>query len=127
MRALALFLLLLMSARHYGWQMVPAQHQADAWNIMAAVCITALVLLIVVGVSAGRFERARFSVAVGALWALHESWVAICSSAYIVAPWHVAPGQAQCAAWAGIDTDKLLALVTIVVLAYLVGARTRKS
>lgn len=113
-------LALVCGGRHYGWELVPAQHAAQFWNIAGAVSILALSFLW------GLLAR---SVAVWLIWlalAWHELAVVICSLAYIVKPWPIPGGVGQCSAWAHADLSKLGALLLLLCTAPLVSSITRE-
>lgn len=88
----AVALLLAGAALHYGWALVPEQHQAQAWNAAGAVVRAGLLVAVVWHL------RSRWVLALAAWWLAEEALVAGCSLAYIASPWKVLPGQAQCSA-----------------------------
>jgi hypothetical protein len=98
------------AALHYGWALVPAEHQAQAWNAAGAAVRAGLLLAVLWHV------RSRFALPVLAWWLAEESLVAGCSLAYIVKPWEVLPDQAQCSALLQHDLGVygLVAIVAIV-------------
>jgi hypothetical protein len=115
----ALGLLALLAATHYGWLIVPPEHVADAWNIAGAVARSAFVVVILWG-------RTGPILPVGALWLAEEAMVAGCSALFIVRPWHVQPGEAQCSALLSFDLGKVGALALVLLVVYLqtlIGAK----
>jgi len=88
----AVALLLAGAALHYGWALVPEQHQAQAWNAAGAAVRAGLLLAFVWHL------RSRWVIALAAWWIAEETMVAACSLAYIASPWEVLPGNAQCSA-----------------------------
>jgi hypothetical protein len=114
-------LALVLAVRHYGWVLAPAAWHADVWNILGAAAVAVLAF--------GWALWARSSVVWG-LWlvlAWHELSVGGCSVAYIVSPWQVAPGQDQCAALVEWDTQKLGALVVLLLVARLLALWRRRT
>lgn len=95
---------------HYGWALVPAEHQAQAWNAAGAIVRAGLLLALVWHV------RSRWVLALSGWWIAEETLVAGCSVAYIVKPWAVAAGQAQCSALLQHDIG-IYGLVAIAALA----------
>ena len=98
---------------HYGWAWVPAEHQAQVFNAAGAfarlvgVCIAAW------------FLRSTVARLVALWWACEELMVIGCSSLYIVSPWEVLPGQAQCSALLQFDLGRIgLALAVFVLVRY---------
>ena len=110
MRPLALALLVVVGARHYGWQLAPVEHQADAWNILGAAAV-----LVGFGAAMLDCKDSVTSLMFAALGA-HEVAVIVASVAYIVDPWPMAPGQAMLSSWAGFELAKLGGLLLILAL-----------
>ena len=96
----------------YGWAVVPVEHQAQVWNISGA-----LARLVLLGAVIWRV-RSRFVLLVGAWWAAEELMVAGCSAWFIVSPWVIRPGEAQCSALLQFDLGKvgLLSIVSLVAI-----------
>jgi hypothetical protein len=88
----AVALLLAGAGLHYGWALVPVEHQAQVWNAAGAVVRAGLLMAVVWHV------RSRWVLALAVWWLCEEAMVAGCSLAYILSPWEVLPGQAQCSA-----------------------------
>lgn len=106
-------------ALHYGWQLVPAEHQPQVWNAAGAVVRLTLILAL-----AGAITD-RLLLAVVLWWTGEETQVAACSVAYIIQPWNVEPGKAQCSALLGTDLGAYgLALAAAILLAYPVRVDT---
>ena len=107
-------------ALHYGWNLAPPEHQAQVWNIAGAlarlVMLTALVWR----------WRGLVTMLAGAWWAAEELMVIGCSALYIVRPWQVEPGQAQCSALIGYDLGTL-GLCVITMLALWLSVRSDRS
>ena len=104
-------LLALGVALHYGWAAFPAEHQAQAWNVLGALTRAALLLALVWHV------RQRWTLLVAAWWLAEETLVAGCSLAYIVSPWPVNPGEAQCSALLQFDIGRVgLACIALLLL-----------
>lgn len=101
---------------HYGWAFAPPEHQAQVWNICGA-----LVRLGLLGVVLWRVRG--IALWIGAWWAAEEVLVVGCSSWYIVAPWEVLPGQAQCSALLGYDLGGV-GIAVVAVLALSLSLRT---
>jgi hypothetical protein len=105
----AALLLLVGTARHYGYALAPPDAQADVWNIAGALTIIALLWSMRRGLSpmAGLI----------ALWfAAEELLVAGCSAAWLVQPWAVMPGDEQCSAKIGLKIGAL-SLIVVAILA----------
>lgn len=98
---------------HYGWAWFPPEHQAQAWNALGAFAR-------LVGVSvAVWFIRSTVARLAAFWWACEELMVIGCSSLYIVSPWEVLPGQAQCSALLQFDLGRIgLALAVFVLWRY---------
>jgi len=98
---------------HYGWALVPPQHQADAWNALGAFARLSLVCAV-----AWRM-RSRLVLFV-ALWGAFEELMVIgCSLAFIASPWVVEPGQAQCSALLQFDLGRVGMLIAAFLLWHL--------
>jgi hypothetical protein len=86
---------------HYGWAWFPAEHQAQAWNALGAFAR----LLGWIGAALWIRHGAAYLVA---FWLCCEELMVIgCSVAYIVSPWEVLPGQAQCSALLQFDLGRI--------------------
>ena len=97
---------------HYGWALVPPEHAAQVWNICGAVARAALLIAVV--------RRIAHPVVwtVATWWLAEEAMVAGCSAWFIVRPWPVVPGQAQCSSLLGLDIGTLGALVIMISVLY---------
>lgn len=93
-------LLALGSTLFYGWALVPAEHQAQVWNICGATARVALLCFVL------RYVPSWWVLAVGLWWTAEEMMVIGCSVAYIVKPWEIPDGQAQCSSLLGADIGK---------------------
>ena len=138
LHGVALALLLLGLLLFYGWAWFPTTLQAQAWNAAGALARLALlggVLYLLRGrmriLRFGSFRLGRFTVAVAAKpvllvaawWAAEDLMVAGCSVAFMVAPWQVPPGQAQCSALVQFDIGQI-GLVVVAALLLLHPARS---
>lgn len=94
---LALALLLVAAARHYGWAWFPVEMRGVVSKGLGGIEV--LVLLSV----AWWLIRARAVRIVLALWAAHEAMVVACSAWWLVSPWPVATGQPMCSHGVGFD------------------------
>lgn len=92
---------------HYGWAVVPAEHQAQVWNAAGGFARLCLVLALAWRV------RGLPMLMTAAWWAAEEMMVVGCSLAYIVSPWLVEPGQAQCSALLQFDLGRAGILVMV--------------
>lgn len=88
----ALTLLLFGVAAHFAWHAAPVELQADTWNASGALFV--LLLLALLASAYG----SRDVWAVCLLLGLWQLMVAGCSLLFMLAPWPVQPGQAQCSA-----------------------------
>jgi hypothetical protein len=104
-------LLALGVALHYGWAAFPAEHQAQAWNVLGALTRAALLLALVWHV------RNRWALLVAAWWLAEEAMVVGCSLAFMFSPWVVAPGEAQCSALLQFDIGRVgLACIALLLM-----------
>lgn len=98
---------------HYGWAWFPPEHQAQAWNALGAFA-----RLVGVTVAAWLIQSTVARLA-AFWWACEELMVIGCSSLYIVSPWTVPEGQAQCSALLQFDLGRVgLALAVFVLWRY---------
>lgn len=116
---MTLFLMVIGVALHYGWPLVPVEHQAQAWNILGAAARLALLTVVV-----SRY-RSWPMLLVGIWWAAEELLVIGCSAAYIVAPWDIPPGQAQCYAIFHYDLGKIGAMAITCLLGWIATRSSR--
>lgn len=86
---------------HYAWAWFPPEHQAQAFN--AAGAFARLVAVCV----AAWFIRSTVARLAAFWWACEELLVIGCSSLYMVSPWEVLPGQAQCSALLQFDLGRI--------------------
>ena len=96
---------------HYGWALAPVEHQAQVWNACGGLARLALVLALAWRV------RSLAVLLVALWWACEELMVVGCSLAYIVSPWEVAPGAAQCSALLQFDLGRIGIFVVVCMLA----------
>lgn len=101
---------------HYGWNLAPVEHQAQVWNIAGAAARLAML-------GALLWTCRGLPLAIGAWWAAEELMVIGCSGLYIVRPWAVPLGEAQCSALIGYDLGTL-GVVVITILAFWLPARS---
>ncbi len=99
---------------HYGWAFAPAEHQAQIWNACGAFARLVLVMAL-----AWRI-RSRLVLFAALWWACEELMVAGCSIAYIVSPWKVEPGEAQCSALFQLDIGRIGIFVAVFILSAIV-------
>lgn len=105
-------LLALGVCHHYLWAAIPAEHAAQWWNASGAITRAVLLLALVWHV------RNRWALLVAAWWLAEEALVAGCSAAYMLAPWPVLPGEAQCSALLQFDIGRVgLACIALILLA----------
>jgi hypothetical protein len=98
-------------ALHYGWALAPAEHQAQVWNAAGAIARLAMLLALVWPITD------KWVAAVVLWYAGEETQIAACSAAYIVRPWEILPGQAQCSALLQTDLGAYgIAVVAMIVL-----------
>lgn len=107
---IAAFLLLIGVARHYGWDLVPLDTLKPVVSKMLGSA-AAIALLVVIF----HLARTRYVLAVVCWYAFEEAQTIVCSAAYIIAPWYVAPGKPLCSSLIEYD----IGAVTIVVAALL--------
>jgi hypothetical protein len=100
---------------HYGWAWFPAEHQAHAFNALGAFARACLLLAVVWKL------RSALAAFVAAWWVCEELMVAGCSVAYIVSPWEIEPGQAQCSALLQFDLGR----IGVFAVAFLVAATVK--
>jgi len=101
MKWLAVALLLLGVLRHLGIDLVPIEQQADTWNAVGALAMTAL--LIVLGSGKGPVVGA-----VVGWWVYEEGLVWLCSELQVIDWRPVAEGEQQCSARFGSRSRRLL-------------------
>lgn len=110
MRSLAVWVLCIVAARHYGWQFFDPELRGIVSKALGAAAALCFLLMIYasapsralgVAVSFGVFE---------------ELQTVICSVSYAVAPWPVQTGQAICSARLDFDIDALGVMVLAFVL-----------
>jgi hypothetical protein len=108
--ALACELVLIVAAREHLWPWLPAELQG-----MASKGLGAALVLVLLSVVYRHAPRSRVLVAVlgVAVWCSLQTL--ICSAAYMVEPWSVAPGQGICSARIEFD----LGAVGVMLLAWL--------
>jgi hypothetical protein len=103
---LAGVMLLIGAARHYGWDLVPANLAGVASKGMGAAAILALMWIAYYLAGGG-----RLLLAVLAWWSFEELQVVLCAAAWAVEPWHVPEGAAMCSARAGFDIGALTVII----------------
>lgn len=85
-------LLLIGTVAQFGWHHAPVDAQGDVWNASQA-----LLVLLLLGLCANAY-RSIWMLSVVLLVGAWQALTAVCSLAYLAAPWPVLPGQAQCSA-----------------------------
>jgi len=106
----AVALLALGASLHYGWSLFQPEHQAQVWNAAGAVARVSLL-----GAAVWHI-RSTAVLLVALWWMCEELLVAGCSIAFILKPWHINPGEAQCSALFQIDLGQIGALIVAVLL-----------
>ena len=115
MKSLAAALLLIGVLRHYGWELVRPEWQAQVWNISASVVIVPLLWAVA--------YKWRPTVLIALWWTFEELQVMICSTWWLVRPWSVPKGEAQCSALIGFDLSSVgLAWVAAILLMSIVSS-----
>ncbi len=97
MKPLAALLLLLGVFRHYAWELVPPEIQPQVWNACAAIVMSIFLLAVV--------SKDTWPVALW--WIAEEVQALTCSIGWILWPWEVKPGEAQCSALLKFDLSTL--------------------
>jgi hypothetical protein len=92
-------LLLVGVLRHYGWEWVKPEWQAQVWNISGAAIILACLT--------GAAWKWKPLLPVAVWWIAEEAQVIICSTLFMIRPWKVNPGEAQCSALIGLDLSAI--------------------
>jgi len=110
-------LLSLAVAKFYGWTIVPPQYAADVWNILGGVATICLLVALT------RKERG-LTLAVVGWWGAEELLQIGCSAWYMVKPWPVALGAAQCSSLLGYDLGKIGAAWAALMLVLYLRRRT---
>lgn len=106
MKPLAAALLLLGVFRHYAWEVVPPGLQAQVWNACAAIVISIFLLA----------AASKDTWPVVLWWIAEEAQAIICSVGWILSPWDVKPGEAQCSALMKFDLSTLGLFVVAMIL-----------
>ena len=106
MKPLAAFLLLLGVFRHYGWELVPPDIQPQVWNACASIVISIFLLAVV--------SKDTWPIVIW--WLAEEVQATICSLAWIIHPWEVKAGEAQCSALLKFDLSTLGIFVVAMIL-----------
>lgn len=112
------WLLLVGAARHYLWPHFPVAMQG-----MASKGLGAMAILILLAVVWWQSDRSRLLTAILLWWAWEETQVAMCSIAYMHAPWPVEPGQAICHALTGLDVGAFGVLFVAILSYRSIGVR----
>jgi hypothetical protein len=94
---LALALLLIGAARHYGWDMFPVEHKGLASKGLGGLAILSLIWVVY------SLAHSKILLPVALWWSWEELQVSLCSFAYMRAPWPVEQGQSICSAAVGLD------------------------
>lgn len=112
---LALALLLVGAARHYGWAMFPQELKALASKGLGGLAMLALLAIIF---HMAR-ERGPISKTFGLVF-LWSSWeglqISLCSFWFMVDPWPINAGEAMCSARIGLDIGSVGILAVAVIL-----------
>jgi len=110
----ACVLLLVLAARHYGYDFWPAELRGLASKALGALSLLTLVWLVV-----SLTPRSPVVTAIALWWSVEEAQVALCSFAYMLKPWPVAVGQSICSARLDLDLGAI-GLVVVFWLSLLV-------
>lgn len=113
MKALAACLLAVLVLRHYGWDAAPEHLAGVASKGLGALEALALLALVAY---AFRHPAVWAVVAYGA-W--EHGQTAICTAAYMVDPWPVAPGEPMCSAAIGFELGSIGIAVAAALLFWL--------
>ena len=95
---------------HYAWSWFPAEHQSQIWNITGAFARLVGVCL------AAWFIRSTVARLAAFWWACEELLVIGCSTLYMIRPWDVPEGQAQCSALLQFDLGRVGMALAVFVL-----------
>ncbi len=119
MKAIAAAFLLLGVLRHYSWELAPPEIQAQVWNAAGSIVITIFLLATV----------SRDTLLVVIWWIAEEAQTILCSVGWIIKPWEVKKGEAQCSALLGFDLSSagLLAVSLILVCQHVMSYRSQKK
>ena len=98
----ACVLLLVLAARHYGYDFWPAELRGLASKALGALALVTLVWLAVLQV-----QRSLAIYAVALWFSVEEVQVTLCSFLYMRKPWPVQPGQSICSARLDLDLGAL--------------------
>lgn len=111
-RALAVELLLIVAAREHLWPWLPAEMQGVASKGLGAALVLVLLSMLYRLAPA---SRALYAVLCLAAW--YSLQTLICSAAYLVEPWPIAPGVGMCSARIDFDLGALglVAIVAIII------------
>jgi hypothetical protein len=99
MKQAAVILLAAGVMRHYGYYLAPDEFRSQAWNVCAALIVTALVWRIA--------WRWKATVLVAIWWTFEEVQVAVCSALWMWRQWVVKAGEDQCSALLGFDLSSI--------------------
>jgi hypothetical protein len=119
MKPLAATLLLLGVLRHYSWELFEPEIQANIWNVCGSIVIVIFLLAV----------ASRESLLVVIWWIAEEAQTILCSIGWILSPWEVKKGEAQCSALLGFDLSSagLLAVSMILVCQAVRACRVQKK
>ena len=119
MKPVVAALLLLGVLRHYSWELFAPEIQAQVWNAVGSMVIVIFLLATV--------SRATLLVVIW--WIAEEAQTILCSIGWILSPWEVKKGEAQCSALLGFDLSSagLLAVSMILVCQAVRACRVQKK
>ena len=100
-------LLLLGVLRHYSWELSPVEMQAQVWNAAGSIVIVIFLLA----------TASKATAAIVIWWIAEETQTILCSIGWIIKPWEVKPGEAQCSALLGFDLSSAGLLAVALILA----------
>ena len=100
----------------YGWAWWPHEHQAQVWNITGSAVRLALLWILI--------WRPRGPLLWVALWWTAEELLVIgCGTAYMLKPWVVVAGEAQCRTLLGYDFGTVGTLVVAAIALIMFAGR----
>lgn len=110
MRNLATYVLAIIAARNYGWELVDVAMRGAISKALGAAAILALLLTVY------RLAPSKPLALAVAYGAFEETQTVICATAYAFSPWTVAEGQSICSARIDFDLGALGVMLLAVVL-----------
>lgn len=119
----AVALLSVMAARHWGYDLWPPEQRGLASKALGALALLSMVWMVV-----WLAPSSRIVMAIAAWWSFEELQVVLCSFAYMRSPWPVQVGQSICSARLDLDLGAIGIMVvfwlSLVVIRSLYGRHT---